>query len=758
MADLSSKQLQDFLDSQREVLTDLFYKLENTQKNQNKLIGDSIEKLGQILGQKIERMQNFSGAQSPGAALDKNDINKLSSSLEKVATNTTAIGKKVEDSYQKSDSFITKAVDLLVKAATGVVKGWERSFESTSNQLNFNRQMEVNGVLTTFDELRAAAKNSGVSLDELSNISGKFSKVMISLNAAGQRGVQAFQEIGSSVYNQLQKQNISFTQSETYEVEGVFLESIRRMGRFQELTREDIERQTVNTAKIVDSISKLTGQSRSQVMEDLKKGPTVLTQYGFEQLGFNKEQISLANGVFGGLEAIFGPDFRRALESYTTTDIVDEQVMQQLVGLGGTENVERIKNMILSAMSSSENPYSKENVESLIKNITTTIAENGESFRDIGINPYAVGRTPYLANQLMISQKARMALNTGINQEEVFEATTPIDKEQGNLREKTTQMLNLQADAARNLQTASNEARDALMSFTASVKDMDFAAKTLLGNYKDLVAEGSALVEEFFGKKISDTVNPVDRGIEERRQSANRITNAIGATTNKSFDIYEEGYGLPVLKTSAAVGATVGALRGGANAVKGIKAANEAAKVANTTVKASSTLANTGKVASGATKGALHSAGKALGWASLGIDAVEGTTRIYEGDYEGAAGSGGSLALDAIAMGLMTAPTGVTQLLGLALMGANMFGLGDWVGRSVYDWTTDDKVSDKQDLTQALDKIENDSKTLASNIQMNQIPSLLQDAREANDVQMRQLAALENIDRKLGNGTNLYNS
>ena len=772
MADVTSKQIQDFLDSQQETLNDLFFRLENFLKNQSKQTNDAIDRLSQILGQKLDRMQSYASSNSNNDASNRQDMSKLSSSIDRLSSSTETLGKKTESSFSNNKDTLGKIFDSVIKLVSTAAKGYEKSFEATSNQLNFNRQMEASGVLSSFDSLREAAKNSGIALDDLSELSGRFSKVMISLNAAGHQGVLAFQKIGKQTFEELQKQNISFTQKEAYEVEAVFLENARRMGRFQDLTETQIRTQTINTAKIIDSIAKLTGQNRSDLMEKMSEGPNQLTAYGFRQLGLNEDQITMLNNVSQSLGASMGADFQRAWESYMSTGVIDEQVIQQFAALGpgGMGKLQELRDQVLAIANSSSNPNNVANVGSLVKSTIQSVAANGRAFESNNINAYAMGKDNFLASQLMASRTAQM-IEQGFGQEK---AVSQVE------HEYTKAMMGKQAQAAVDMQTISNQNRDALMSATDSLGTLSFAVDKLVGTFKKA---DTAITES-----ISKLMRDYDGDLAQYEKDHPELFNKKPGSDKTLAQVYNETGNLNLDASNPVIGEALNNAKfketltdgivGGLKEVEGeLIDVNKNPNLASFTRDNPWSLTDIGIDTAiggllGGGRGAIAGAVTSPVWTSTFNDWRKGNAYLHDwqqngnpedrrkawGQYAKSVNKGITAASIDATIAYPNWYTGIAAAVGTFL---NVTGLDEMAGETAYD-VSRRFVDDEQINLKLTDKYREFGSMGNSpeGIYLGAQPNYNLNATQDNlDIQLKQLSTLEDINRKLNNGaTNIYSN
>lgn len=497
MADLSSKQLQDFLDSQSEMLSDLFSRLEGTQTRQNKQINDAIDRLSQVLGQKFDRLQNLAAASANNSGANNADLSKVSASIDRLSVKTEAMGKEISRSQVQTSEGIGKIFDTVLKVISVGTEAMKASYQAVNQQINFNRQMEVNGVVSTFKELENAAKNSGVSLDQLSDAAGTFKNVVISLNASGMRGVEALADMSRHVFDQLQKQNISFTQEESLSLTGAVSESLRRSGRLHELSQAQIEQQTIQMGRLIAAVTEQTGASRSEVMKGLAEGPSPILREGLRQRGWSAEQSTALEAVYTALEHQWGAERVNSWREYSAT--------------GGTPTDSFVKNnpLVYSQIGSSirqleEMVRSGANENEIIDMFNRRIVENDSSLPSIP--QVAALNDPFIAN---ISRNRAASLSTSeMIGQRVGRATG--DQEFARERVETNELFKANAQAARDMNDASNNLRHLMMRMTHSVSMYKEISDIVYGNFKmvgegadELAGELANAIEELTGKKAS---------------------------------------------------------------------------------------------------------------------------------------------------------------------------------------------------------------------------------------------------------------
>ena len=738
MADITSKDFQDFLDSQKDILSDLFFKLENTQKNQSKQLSDAVDKLSQALGQKIEKMQNIASKQTDGI-YNSNEISKLSTSIDRLITSNESTVKRVESAVVESKDAIGKVVDTVIKSIKFAVQGYAKSFETTSNQLNYNRTMEINGVINSFQSLRNAALKSGLTLDEFSEVTTKFNKVMISLNASGMRGVEAFQKMGEEAQKTLAEQNISFTRREAYELEGVALEQTRKMGRFQELTEEDIKRITVNTGKIVDSISKFTGQSRSEVMSELQKGPSVIQRFGFEAAGFNEDQMRAAQALITTLKGSLGQEAAKELEYLFAGGNIDSQAMRTL---GGTfTDVSRFKDLFDIFIQSDLSDESRTKTAQEILGVFSAGLQNMQA--QLGQNIATLRYSNYLAPGAQTLIKADTALKTGAFQKEGA-STTYTEKELA----ETEEMKKTQNQIAVSLQNASNSLRDTFMEATASVDKLKFAQDRLVSAYE----KAAQKLHQTFVDDIADDIRNDDSLSREEKNKKLRQLNE--DYKEGRLDVKPQSYDALSDSDNVKLGAAIVCTTGVVGLTKG---------VINSVTEAAPGVANAVK---GGTKGGLtglaRGAGHGLVYADLALTGVEAYNRFEEGDTEGGvasigaglAGWGGAVAGAELlgATGLVGGPWG--GVIGGAIGGiAGYFG-GDALTRKIYNWVVGDDTLNEEQKKEITDSIKPEFKSKEW-FNYDDRYKTNDSISELVDLSKQQLAVNESINRKLDN-VNIY--
>lgn len=677
MADLSSKQIQEFIDSQKDTMSDLFYRLENSQTRSNQQLNESINNLSKLLGDKLEKIKDF------GSNTQKNDsadLSTLSKSLDKFSTQVEKLTEAQKNSDIKLSNNLSKFWDSAISVVKYIKDFSVDSVVAVENQLNFNRQLEVNGVMNTFAEIRESAAKSGISLDHLSEVCHKFRNVMVSLNAAGERGVLAFTEMGTAAYNQLQKDNITFAQSEVYEVEGAITESARKMGKLREMDHDEIVKQTVNMSKMIASLSEFAGINRSALISDLSEGPNMITTVGLSQLGATPDTIMKMMAVYkalkeSGIDANAIAAFSSSVASGTPNDKLptyfDPGTAMELVNLfreaAGSNNV---------------------NPNDLLELFINRIAQQS-GYSDV--NTIALENSILGSRELVLQQakSEQQKLGQNWNQaQNVDENGKPLDR--ATERSETVKMLNIQADAARKLQEASNLARDSLLKIADSANKL---GKTL-GNAADIALFSTKKLHNLLYNE-SHIYDPSwkGEGFKQSDQNLSQAVNDIIASNNgrskpskglldwKDLDTAEAAGGL------TALGMEVTGLV--ASAVKGIKDLRLAGAGGALT-----------DVAATASRGVLGTVGRnVLPWVGTAFDAYNSykvhtdpmstTKDKYEADTNLGLNAlattamlvGGPIGL--IAGGLYLAGDSITELL-------TGRGISERIGGQVYDWTHDD--------------------------------------------------------------------
>lgn len=747
MSELNGKIIQDMLDKQSDMLTDLFFRLEQSQKNTNKSLTDAINRLSETLGLKITQMQNLSNASRTYSNNNNVDISKLTNSIDNLAAKTNA---QAADTVKTSD-VTNKTIEALISFTKGAVQTIVRSFETTTNQLNLTRQAEVNGVLTTFADLRESVKQSGVSLSEFADVTNRYSKVMMNLNAMGLKNMKAFQEQGTQAYNVLrQDSSISFTQSEVYEVEGALLEIARRYGKFEDVVNGNIATQTAAFAKMIDSISKMTGSSREEVVSNFKKGYNPVQLYGYATQGFDTKQADLLNVASTTLKTMFGeqlgPGIAGAFSTLAATGgIRDQAVFQNTFGVFGDEFVSSL--MGLSQQIANGSVTSYEDIKKYIgSNILPAASNVAANFQENGIAFHAVAGDQALSNTAQLVQSLPSILNL-YNQQQRFDETLSGEPGGVEKRQETMSMLNAQADMSRQLTNASNELRDALMDLTATTGAYTGVLKDMIGLYGEAASglkEVVGTLSEKVGEAYGTPDNSSNSGLISSAEASPLVEELSGIETDSGFTTTD-------LIKYGALGAV------GAAGVSKLKNSKAAQKIAQSLSKGKKVPTTPTKTLKG-----LRHAGKVFGLLSLLIDGKNIYDELKEEDYRGATATAGGAAsawAGAAAGAALGTPFGgpfgatIGAILGAIALGS----VGENLSGKAYDYFTKDKLSDiKPAMTEYMKNSQNSSvSTIDENMDRNYNNQLVNLLSEQNELSRRTLSAMESIDRKTA-ATNLF--
>lgn len=753
MADLSSKQLQDFLDSQGEMLSDLFNRLETNQTKQNKSINDSIEKLSQVLSQKFDRLKDLADSNVNNNSNNNQDLSKLSASIDRLSTKTDALGKQKDD-YQKSDG-LGKIFDTVLEVVSVGTEAMKASYNAVNNQINFNRQMEVNGVISTFKELENAAQRSGVSLDQLSSVAGTFKNVVISLNASGMRGVEALAEMARNVQNTLQDQNISFTQEESLSLTGAVSEAMRRSGRLQELSQSQIEQQTVQMGKLLTAISEQTGASRSELMKGLAEGPSPILREGLRQQGWSKEQMDALNMVFEGLERQWGPELVNSWREFAATNGTITRNFVENNPFVFDQIAPALKQMMLMVQAGDQNA-----ADVLNQRLTQIFPSAPDIPQVAALNDRLVAASSRnkglsLSTSSMVGQRAGRA--TG-------------DQEFAKERVETNELFKANAQAARDMNDAANNLRHLMMRMTHSVEMYRGISELVYGNLKK-VGEGAdelagtlaEAISKLTGKQtfvkngeisFMGSAEAAELGAGMTASTAAQQSEVIGKTIAQNISKAPQVSAQPEMSAVDRVGSGIDAL--------------DALLIA--------------KSATAGTAAATSMLGAPLTTAMAVPDGVQETNKMISSfsngnDREGYAHTAGmlnniagvALILGGLALSVGTAGAGTVGGGPMMAAGAAMLGLdfaseaitGDKLstqaGRGVYDLT-----HSKNDITnkKISQQIRDDIYSIAPPINTADGGVLqqasAQDLSELVEYTKRSAEASEALNRKINNGANIY--